>query len=136
VVTKDELNEAYWKGTSVTEDALVRCIVEIRRLLGDDPKSPAFVKNIPRIGYRFIGQVEEAPPEPITVESDPAALVVETSADSVETPVCGYGPESPQAGRRHRPLCGRRSGDSLGNSLAGPESTPARRASCPVAVGR
>ena len=73
VVTKEELNDTYWKDTTVSEDALVRCILEIRRLLGDDPKAPAFVKNVPKVGYRFIAPViDEMESAPLPVEAVPA----------------------------------------------------------------
>jgi tetratricopeptide (TPR) repeat protein/DNA-binding winged helix-turn-helix (wHTH) protein len=57
-VTKEELMETVWRGTAVTDDALVQCIVEIRKALGDDPRRSRFIKTIPKIGYRFIGPVE------------------------------------------------------------------------------
>ncbi len=59
LVSKEELMEQLWKDTAVTDDALVQCIVELRRALGDDPQHPCFIKTFPKVGYRFIGQVEE-----------------------------------------------------------------------------
>jgi DNA-binding winged helix-turn-helix (wHTH) protein/TolB-like protein len=59
LVSKDELIEVVWRGTAVTDNALVQCIVEIRKVLGDDSRQPRFVKTIPKFGYRFIGSVEE-----------------------------------------------------------------------------
>jgi tetratricopeptide (TPR) repeat protein/DNA-binding winged helix-turn-helix (wHTH) protein len=58
-VTKEELMETVWRGTAVTDDALVQCIVEIRKALGDDPRRSRFIKTIPKIGYRFIGPLED-----------------------------------------------------------------------------
>jgi len=59
LVTKEDLMERIWHGTAVTDNALVQCIVDIRKALGDDSHHPRFVKTIPKVGYRFIGQVEE-----------------------------------------------------------------------------
>ena len=59
LVTKEELIDKVWKGTAVSDNALVQCITDIRKALGDDSRSPRFVKTIPKIGYRFIGPVEE-----------------------------------------------------------------------------
>ena len=59
VVTKDELMESVWKDTAVTDDALVQCIKEIRRSIGDDSHQSRFIKTIPKTGYRFIGEIEE-----------------------------------------------------------------------------
>ncbi|ADV82455.1 tetratricopeptide repeat protein [Terriglobus saanensis] len=53
-VTKDELQSAIWKETCVTDNALVQCIAEVRRALRDDPKTPTYIKTVPRQGYRFL----------------------------------------------------------------------------------
>jgi len=67
MVGKEELIDRFWRDTAVTDNAVVQCIAEIRRALGDDPRHPRFIKTIPKVGYRFIGVVtEEAPaPEPL-----------------------------------------------------------------------
>ncbi len=59
VVTKNELMEIIWKDTAVTDDALVQCIKEIRRSIGDNTHQPRFIKTVPKSGYRFIGTIEE-----------------------------------------------------------------------------
>lgn len=58
LVSKNELIEIIWKDTAVTDDALVQCIKEIRRTIGDSSQQPRFIKTIPKSGYRFIGSVE------------------------------------------------------------------------------
>ncbi|MGH9834820.1 MAG: winged helix-turn-helix domain-containing protein, partial [Blastocatellia bacterium] len=63
LVTKDELFDRIWQGAAVTDDALVKCIVEIRKALGDDSHQPRFIKTISGAGYRFIAQVEEIHPD-------------------------------------------------------------------------
>lgn len=57
LVSKDELFDAVWKNTAVTDDVLVQCVKEIRRVLGDDPHRPRFIKTVPKAGYRFIGVI-------------------------------------------------------------------------------
>jgi tetratricopeptide (TPR) repeat protein len=64
VISKNELAAAIWNDTSVTDNALVQCIVEIRRGLNDDPHDPRFIKTLPKVGYRFIAPVEAAPDQP------------------------------------------------------------------------
>jgi tetratricopeptide (TPR) repeat protein/DNA-binding winged helix-turn-helix (wHTH) protein len=59
LVTKEEILERVWRGASVTDDALVQCIVDLRKALGDDPRHPRFIKTIPKSGYCFIAEVEE-----------------------------------------------------------------------------
>jgi DNA-binding winged helix-turn-helix (wHTH) protein len=58
VVTKEELIEHVWKGAAVTDDALVQCIVDLRKALGDDSRHPRFIKTFPKSGYRFIAAIE------------------------------------------------------------------------------
>jgi tetratricopeptide (TPR) repeat protein/DNA-binding winged helix-turn-helix (wHTH) protein len=62
-VTKDELLENVWAGTAVTDDALVQIIVELRKLLGDDPRHPRFIRTVPKVGYQFAAPVSELHPE-------------------------------------------------------------------------
>jgi|SRR5579871_1917224 len=59
IVGKEELVENFWHDTAVTDNAVVQCIAEIRRALGDDPRYPRFIKTIHKVGYRFIGAVTE-----------------------------------------------------------------------------
>jgi tetratricopeptide (TPR) repeat protein/DNA-binding winged helix-turn-helix (wHTH) protein len=80
LVTKEELWESIWQGAAVTDDALTRCVMDIRRALGDDSRQPRFLKTVSKAGYRFVGPVEEAYPEP-------ALAVVETEITTVEVEV-------------------------------------------------
>ena len=57
LVTKDELIEAVWPETTVTDGVLKVSIRKIRAALADDPKSPQFIETAHRRGYRFIGQI-------------------------------------------------------------------------------
>jgi tetratricopeptide (TPR) repeat protein/DNA-binding winged helix-turn-helix (wHTH) protein len=59
LVTKDELLDHLWKDTAVTESSLVQCIIDIRKLLGDDARSPAYIRTAPKLGYQFIAPVTE-----------------------------------------------------------------------------
>lgn len=58
LITKQELMDEIWKDIAVTDDVLVQCIKEIRRVIGDDSHHPRFIKTVPKAGYRFIGTVE------------------------------------------------------------------------------
>ena len=59
LVKKNELLDTLWADTYVTENALTRCIKEVREALQDDAHQPHFIKTIPRIGYKFIANVED-----------------------------------------------------------------------------
>src|SRR5262245_22879015 len=60
VVSKAELFAALWPGTAVSDGALTFCIVELRKALGDDAKTPRFVETLHRRGYRFIAPLSSA----------------------------------------------------------------------------
>ena len=59
LITKDELLNAVWGDTAVTEGSLSRCIWLLRSVLGDDIRSPRYIETVPTVGYRFIAAVEE-----------------------------------------------------------------------------
>ena len=59
LIHREELLERFWKDTQVSENSLAQCIIEIRKLLGDNAKEPIYIKNVPRIGYQWIAPVEE-----------------------------------------------------------------------------
>jgi transcriptional activator of cad operon len=59
VVTKQELVDRLWDGAAISEDVLVQCIVDIRKVLQDDPRKPRYIRTMPKVGYRFIRPVEE-----------------------------------------------------------------------------
>jgi DNA-binding winged helix-turn-helix (wHTH) protein len=60
LVTKEDLLNAVWPGTFVSDAVLKVTIRQIREALGDDPKSPRFIETAHRRGYRFIGQIADA----------------------------------------------------------------------------
>ncbi|HEY7496806.1 MAG TPA: AAA family ATPase, partial [Candidatus Tectomicrobia bacterium] len=59
LVTKDEILDAVWPETAVT-DAVVRVAIgALRKVLGDTAQTPQFIATVPRRGYRFLVPVEE-----------------------------------------------------------------------------
>ncbi|MDR3446455.1 MULTISPECIES: winged helix-turn-helix domain-containing protein [unclassified Dyella] len=71
VVSIDELLDEAWTGVIVTPDSVYQAIATLRRQLGDDPKQPAYIANVPRLGYRLIAPVEVLPHPPATVSAGP-----------------------------------------------------------------
>jgi DNA-binding winged helix-turn-helix (wHTH) protein/Tol biopolymer transport system component len=67
LITKEELLNAVWGDAAVTENSLTRSIALLRRLLGDEVRTPHFIETVATVGYRFIDSVEvseDAPGEP------------------------------------------------------------------------
>jgi Tol biopolymer transport system component/DNA-binding winged helix-turn-helix (wHTH) protein len=58
VVSRNELLDAVWPAMSVTPDALSQCVVELRKAFHDDPKNPAIIQTIPKLGLRLLAPVE------------------------------------------------------------------------------
>jgi predicted ATPase/DNA-binding winged helix-turn-helix (wHTH) protein len=62
LLSKEEILEAVWPDTTVTDTVLKVCIREIREALGDDPMSPRFIETSHRRGYRFVASVTQIDP--------------------------------------------------------------------------
>ena len=62
LVTQAELLAAVWPGCCVQPEVLKSQILDIRRILQDDPKNPRFIETLPRRGYQFIAAVNAIPP--------------------------------------------------------------------------
>ena len=61
VVSKDELLEAVWPNMVVEEGNLSTQVAALRKALGTAPDGNDYIVNVPRIGYRFAGAVEQKP---------------------------------------------------------------------------
>jgi class 3 adenylate cyclase/predicted ATPase len=100
LVTKDELLDAVWPETAVS-DAVVRIAIgELRRALGDTAQAPQFIATVHRRGYRFVAPVvayTEAVPDPT------GAPLLETPDTPHQYEVVPHPPAlpPPEAERRH-----------------------------------
>lgn len=54
LVTKRDLLDAVWADTHVTDGALKRCVVEIRKALQDSVEEPRYIQTLHGRGYRFL----------------------------------------------------------------------------------
>src|SRR5437764_4574891 len=106
LVTKEELLQTIWNGTAVTDDALVQCVMDIRRALGDDSRRPRFIKTVPRLGYRFIGEFEPAT-EPAGLNGREVAAPTKAGSP-VDTPTLDGFVVSEKKSRRENYPAGRR----------------------------
>jgi DNA-binding winged helix-turn-helix (wHTH) protein len=67
VVSKQNLMNAAWPGTFVTESSLLEAIGLLRDALGDDRRRPAYIQTVHRRGYRFIAEISSKSLEPRNV---------------------------------------------------------------------
>ena len=63
VVSKQNLMNAAWPGTFVTESSLLEAIGLLRDALGDDRRRPTYIQTVHRRGYRFIAPLGNATQE-------------------------------------------------------------------------
>jgi DNA-binding winged helix-turn-helix (wHTH) protein len=62
IVDRGVIIEELWRGDWLVGDpALNRVVSELRRAVGDDPRSPTLIQTVPRRGYRLVAQTEAAP---------------------------------------------------------------------------
>ena len=54
VVSIDDLLKHVWVGVIVGSDSVYQAVASLRRVLGDDPKQPRYIANVPRLGYRMV----------------------------------------------------------------------------------
>jgi DNA-binding winged helix-turn-helix (wHTH) protein/TolB-like protein len=68
VVSIDDLLDRVWAGVIVTPDSVYQAVASLRRLLGDDPRRPAYIATVPRLGYRMVATVEPWTDGPLTAK--------------------------------------------------------------------
>src|SRR6516165_10559101 len=59
VVSVNQLLDTVWKDLVVTQHSVYQAVAALRQALGDDPKAPTYVANVPRRGYRLVATIEE-----------------------------------------------------------------------------
>jgi DNA-binding winged helix-turn-helix (wHTH) protein len=59
LVPKEELLDAVWPNTFVQEAVLKTCILEIRKALGENSRTPRHIATVHRRGYRFLSVPEK-----------------------------------------------------------------------------
>jgi non-specific serine/threonine protein kinase len=61
VVTRQELLDSVWEGRPTVDNVLANAVTKLRKALG--PQGGARIVNVPRIGYRLVGEVQRVPAE-------------------------------------------------------------------------
>lgn len=60
VISKDEIIEKVWRGRIVSEATLSSRINSARSAIGDSGTAQAYIRTLPRRGFRFVGEAQEA----------------------------------------------------------------------------
>ena len=86
VVTKDDLLDAVWAGRIVSESTLTSHINAVRKAIGDSGQDQRLVRTIARKGFRFVGEVREAPSPAVLASPTTPAGAIEISALALSLP--------------------------------------------------
>ena len=97
LVRKQELLDKVWPDAMVTESALTREIVLLRKALSEDSRVPRYIETVPTVGYRFVAKV--------TALEQPAE-----AAAAPEKSILGLPETQPDLDRRIRAPAQRRGG--------------------------
>jgi TolB-like protein/DNA-binding winged helix-turn-helix (wHTH) protein/Tfp pilus assembly protein PilF len=81
LVSREELVEAVWGETKVSEAVLRGCLREVRQALGDSAERPKFIETVPRRGWRFIAPIA-AHDRPPPVLSSQLSVVSQSTGKS------------------------------------------------------
>src|SRR3954468_22022741 len=76
LISKQELLQAVWPDTVVSEELLRSYIRELRKALSDEAQSPKFISTVTSSGYRFLQQVTTAGITPLRNSGEPGAVKV------------------------------------------------------------
>jgi DNA-binding winged helix-turn-helix (wHTH) protein/predicted ATPase len=93
LVTRETLHHEIWRDAVVSDDTLTQSIVELRRALGDNTRTPHFIETVHGLGFRFIASATRCAGEV------PGPAASPESARST-APSAVPGPALPFAGRQ------------------------------------
>ncbi len=74
LVSKDEIVEKIWKGRIVSESAIASRVKSARQAIGDDGAAQRLIRTVPKVGFRFVGEVEAASRPTIAANDTPPPL--------------------------------------------------------------
>ena len=102
VVSRQLIHEKVWGDVIVTDDALNRCISELRRAFGDKRGKDGYIQTVPKRGYRLtsnpkpLAGKQAITTEAATAQAGPPSLATATATVAV-LPFQNLSPESPNA---------------------------------------
>jgi DNA-binding winged helix-turn-helix (wHTH) protein len=84
VVSIERLLDNVWARVIVSPASVYQAVSQLRRILGDTDRDPAYIATVPRKGYRLIATV--APfdsPNPDSIASPPSAITAPVTTDAL-----------------------------------------------------
>lgn len=92
---RQQLIEILWPNKAINEDALSRCVAELRSSLGDDTSSPQYIETVPKKGYRFIQSLNQPlthssvikKHKPLLIASSIALVVIAIALMTIDLPL-------------------------------------------------
>ncbi len=91
VVSRDTLLNEVWGKVIVTDDAINRCISEVRTILGDTERQRNYIRTIPRRGYSLIVPIEPLfPGEPAPLAGDSDGIDESPATNNVNVATSGF----------------------------------------------
>jgi len=72
LVTRQDFHRVLWTADTFVDfdQGLNNAVKRIREVLNDSAESPRYIETLPRLGYRFIGEIDSTQPEPMDLRSN------------------------------------------------------------------
>lgn len=79
IVTREELRSQLWPADTFVDfdHSLNMAVNKLREVLGDSAVEPRFIETVARRGYRFIGELQVEPVQPLTVSPSTQSVAPE-----------------------------------------------------------
>lgn len=84
MVTRCEIIEEVWSGRFISDTAVSSRIKSARRALGDDGQAQRLIRTLPRLGFRFVGEVAATPA--VSVAAEALAGQPAVTAETIDRP--------------------------------------------------
>ena len=59
IISREKFSQEIWEKTYVSDASINNKICALRRVLGDDPRKPVYIKTHPQLGYELLAPVDK-----------------------------------------------------------------------------
>src|SRR5436190_6956266 len=81
LVTRDQIVDQVWNGRFISDAAVSSRIKSARRALSDDGRAQRLIRTLPRLGFRFVGEVASTPAIPLPPIPEPQLPATEGAGE-------------------------------------------------------